>query len=149
MRPTGFLVEAALFVNIGFIMPKLANQILTIGFIPCFVLLANRSVVGILYNNGLRHSKTSYTFLNPYLHRSRPIPLILLLIQLSITYYNLCIYNRISDAGGSVEIKELGRPQQCMLDTNVSNIIQYYINSPIFLKFIFFIHLIYNLTTYA
>jgi hypothetical protein len=34
----------------------------TVDIAPCFVLLANRSLVGILNNNGLRHSALSYTF---------------------------------------------------------------------------------------
>jgi hypothetical protein len=35
---------------------------LTVAVAPCFVLPANRSLVGILHNNGLRHSALSYCF---------------------------------------------------------------------------------------
>jgi hypothetical protein len=53
-----------------------ANQLcqpkITIDVARCFVLRANRSLVVILHNNGLRHSALSYTSLNK---RADPWPL--------------------------------------------------------------------------
>jgi type IV secretory pathway VirB4 component len=41
-------------------MMLICQQELTIDVAPCFVLRANRSLVGVLHNNGLRHSTPSY-----------------------------------------------------------------------------------------
>jgi hypothetical protein len=47
---------------------------LTIDVVPCFVLRANRSLVGILYNNGLRH-----------VHSPRSSPFLLVFLPLLST----------------------------------------------------------------
>jgi hypothetical protein len=44
-----------MLINIAFMM-LMCQPKLTIDVAPCFVLRANRSLVGILHNNGLRHS---------------------------------------------------------------------------------------------
>jgi hypothetical protein len=41
---------------------------LTIDVAPCFLLRANRSLVGILHNNGLRHSALFYLLANNFEH---------------------------------------------------------------------------------
>jgi hypothetical protein len=46
-------------VNIVFIMFMLQPKV-TIDVAPCFVLRANRSLLAILHNNGLRHSARSF-----------------------------------------------------------------------------------------
>jgi hypothetical protein len=46
--------EGALLINIGFML-LICRPKLKIDVAPCFVLRANRSLVGILHNNGLRH----------------------------------------------------------------------------------------------
>jgi hypothetical protein len=44
-------------------MMLLCQPNFTINVAPCFVLRANRSQVGILHNNGLRHSAPFYAYL--------------------------------------------------------------------------------------
>jgi hypothetical protein len=54
-----------MFINIVNIMINLPTKLhnnsgLKNGIAPCFVLRANRFLVGILHNNGLRHTALSY-----------------------------------------------------------------------------------------
>jgi hypothetical protein len=53
-------IGGSIVYNIVFMM-LMCQPNFTIDVAPCFVLRANRSLVGILHNNGLRHSALSYS----------------------------------------------------------------------------------------